>query len=122
MKKDFAYLFSFNLFCSELADSITSNNISLIKKAMNSPAYGSLIKEEKEFEAFKTVYQSVFLFGNNNELLQYLIFDYKISEVNSIDKIKVDDKVKAMFQARNLSNELSTELDDKNKPNKKLKV
>lgn len=112
----------FNSFCSDLADSITSNRIDIIKKTMESEFYGSIPKEEKEFEAFKTVYQSFFLFGTNNELLQYLIFDYKISEKNSINKIKVNHTVKAMFQARNLKSELSSELEDGGKPNKKLKV
>jgi hypothetical protein len=122
MKKDFPYYLSLQSFCSDLAESITFSNIDFLINAMESESYNSLPKNEKESEAFRSVYQSFFLFDRNNELLHYLIFDYKISEANSIDKIKVSDTVKAMFEARNLSSELSTELEDGNKPNKKVKL
>ncbi len=111
---------------SDLNDAINDNNISAIKDIILSEKYPKVSKDKKEEIIFNNV---ATLFADKDmskakEVLDYLIFDYKISEENSINKIvfHVDERIKQMFKVRDMKEELNTELKDTLSTNKKIKL
>jgi len=97
-----------------------NNNIDEIEKILNSPIFSVLPKSELEHYTFRAAY---FNLGKNpnNDILKYLIFDYKIKKEVSIDLIEGDiiPLVQQMFESRILKSELSQELDTTNLKNNK---
>jgi hypothetical protein len=109
-------------FVRKLNDAIKKNDTSVIKEIMSPEFCPKFKKNVKEQMIFNNVVRSSISKFVGNDFLNYLIFDYKISEANSIEQIQVSDKIKAMFQARKLDEELRTELVDTKSQFKKPKV
>ncbi len=93
---------------------LVDNDIPAIKNLFLSNSYNKLTKKEKEKQIFYTIYMESLTERNVDEFLKYIIFDYKISEENSILNITdLTNHVKNMFDSRKLNAELSLELDKK---------
>lgn len=113
-----------------LYKAVTENDIAFIRKFLH-PNYSKLTLEDRELKIFQ---HACLQFSQSNlgrEILHYLIFDYKISEENSLNKeneidaangFTANDEVKKMFQIRRLNNELETDLKDCGKFSKRPKI
>lgn len=108
---------------------IHSNNMDLVKNMLLLDNFHDVPKEQREGYAFSTSYFAFTEYGYDN-VIKYLIFDYNISEANSIAVLSqmdiglnIDPIIKQMFESNKLNYELNFEL-EKNKENleKKLKV
>ena len=118
--------YSIQLIHQEVGLAIDSNNIEQIKTIIFSKTYPEVSQDNKEKEVFNALMRSFNYDGEGEDLLKYLIFEYEISEVNSLRDIPNEDKyehIKSLFTLRDLSNSLSRELSSKtSNHNKKLKV
>lgn len=95
---------------NEVDMAIHSNDNSVVHKIMNDPKYCSLTTDQKEEYIFSGA-NFPFYYGKKGEsLLSYLIFEYKIKEENSLNKIGSykTKEVESMFKARELNDELDT--------------
>lgn len=108
----------------KVENAIRENNLETVKDILNSECYKRLTKQEKEEKVFYELYIESFNSNNADHFLRYIIFDYKISEETSIHTIPdLNDKIRNMFEARKLNEELRTELEVNNdKSTKKPKV
>lgn len=109
-------------FIKKLNAAMKINDTSAIKELMLPEFCPKITHDKKEQMIFKHVSTSAVSKLIGKDFLHYLIFEYKISEANSIDSITVDDKIEGMFQARKLDEELRTELVDTKNQVKKPKV
>jgi hypothetical protein len=108
---------------------IHSNNMNLIKDMLLIENFHDVPKEQREGYAFSTSYFAFTEYGYDN-VIKYLIFDYNISEANSIGVLaqmdiglNIDPRVKQMFESNKLNQELNAELENNNeKYSKKPKV
>jgi hypothetical protein len=86
-------------------------------------SYHLITQKEKEQHIFYTIYSEYLLDEKNENFLRYIIFDYNISKENSINGIPdFNDKVKSMFEFRDLNKELSSNLSKNESSNKKIKI
>lgn len=112
-------------FITDVIKAIEKNNIDRILQIFDSTDYPSLTLDKKEELIFQKVLGS-FTFKNiGEEILNYLIFNYKIKEENSINTIigEVEPIIKEMFEKRTLNDELNTDLQvQKNKSQNKIKI
>lgn len=97
------------------------NNIEEIQHILFSDCYPGLTQSEKETNIFIIANDLLETKELGQDVLKYLIFDYKIKE-NLPFKSFHTKEVNAMFESRNLNNELINELEDLNGTNKKLKI
>lgn len=101
-------------------------NLEIIKKTLTNKCYENLTQDEKEEAVFLAIYHECIFESKDDKFLKYIIFDYKIKEEISVEKILKDDldqKVKVMFDTRRLNEELNHELDSyQNTPLNKLKL
>lgn len=107
----------------KIEEAITSNNLTAFKKIMVDEI--SLVdnKDELEWQIFQTAHVLFFMQPNNDKLLKYLIFEYKIGEENSLKRTRqVNQKVKTMFEQRRLSEELNNELSTNINSDKRIKI
>lgn len=109
-------------FIKALNDAININDTSIIKELVSPKFCNHLTQDEKEQMIFRHLKKPLLGQFPPNDFLHYLIFDYNISEKNSIESFQVTDEIKAMFQARKLDEELRTELEDSKSQTKKPKV
>jgi hypothetical protein len=116
------YFIKRDLFWSKLNHVVGNNDLDQFKEIMTSQEFKIIPHYHKEYYAFYTSY--INFKDKHNDILIYLIFDYNISESNSIDKISVGvvDTVKQMFESRKINIELNQELIENFNPNKKTKV
>jgi len=111
-------------FVTEVMNGVKTNNTAIISEIMMPDKYPKVSKDKKEEIMFNN---AATLFNTQNigqAFLHYLIFDYRISEENSINKIMVavDDRIKQMFKIRELKSELNAELKTSEINQKKSKV
>jgi hypothetical protein len=117
--------YSIQLIHQEVGLAIDSNDIEQLKKIIFNKKYLEVSQDEKEQQAFIAIMHSFNYDGQGENLLKYIIFDYKISEENSLKDLPNEDKyqyIKSLFTLRNLNKSLSMELPSKKDNNKKLKV
>lgn len=102
-------------FVKNLNEAIKVNNTDFIKVLMNPNEFVTLKNKQREQLIFYYAATS-FISTGKGDFLHYLIFDYKISEENSINNPSeaVDDSVIKMFEARKLKEQLNIELNHKN--------
>lgn len=110
-----------------VAEAEELKNIDKIKDCLFNPSF----KELDQFNVERLIFQETVMFINyrkiNEKILNYLIFEYNISEkssINTIDKELLDvEKAEKMFKIRNARDELNSELVDNDKnPTKKIKI
>lgn len=111
-----------------------TKDMDIIKKFLSEDNYPNISKDEKEKEIFIQTITCMMMFKIPQDILYYLVWDYKISEANSINNINIGEpetqQAERMFAKRKamldfhteLTGELNKNLEDSNKPNKKLKV
>jgi hypothetical protein len=86
---------------------IKENDINLIKNILLSNSYNKLTQDEKEDEVFKNVRLSFCFLGKGKNILEYLIFEYDLSEeYNNKYQIK-NPSIEHMFALRKLNKEFS---------------
>lgn len=109
---------------SAILNAICDNDLEYVQRILTTNCYETLDQNEKEKQVFYSIYDNALSGVYDLEpFLKYIIFDYKISEENSINDIPdLANKVKDMFVTRRLNEELSAELVNNNQPNKKPKV
>jgi hypothetical protein len=99
------------------------NPIKDILFANSNSSYNLLTQQEKEQQIFCAMYREYLLDETNEHFLRYMIFDYNISEENSIHNITdLNDTVKNMFENRKLNVELNSELNIQANISKKAKI
>ncbi len=100
-----------DLLFTEVNKHIKNNNLDGIKGILKSSAFSILPKAEVEHSVFRSIYYEYDKYSNQ-DILKYLIFDYKIPEEVSIDLLQgdIDPIVKSMFQTRKLKEELTQDL------------
>ena len=103
---------------------IQSNDTKIIDSVFDQNKYPNLKQEEKEKHIFTYVSLKFSLFDKGENILQYLIFDYKINLDNSLNNMKehLDEKTQSMFQRRILNDDLHSELKVSDKFGKTMKV
>jgi hypothetical protein len=98
-----------------ISESEYYKNIDKVKECLLNTNFKYLDQAKKE----RLIFQEAIAYLNYRKtsypLLHYLIFDYRISEINSIDTVNhnfVDvEKAKEMFAQRKLNDELQKELE-----------
>jgi hypothetical protein len=98
------------------------DDITIISRIINDSKYKSLTNDQKETFIFDGIIFYYNLLGTGEKLVDYIIFDYKISENNSIDKIDVDKEIIELFKIRQLKEELGKELAVKEIISNKVKI
>jgi len=101
-----------------LQESVNKNDPKIIDKILKFNNYIDMTKSDVEKKVFALSY---FLFEQfkNDMPIKHLIFNYKISEANSIDiSVDINPNIKNMFENRKLNSDLKSNL-NKNKQNKK---
>jgi ArsR family metal-binding transcriptional regulator len=112
-------------FLTNVIEAMEQNNIKRILQLFDSTDYPSLTLDKREELIFQKILASFTLKNVGEEILNYLIFDYKIKEENSINTLtgEVEQKIKEMFEKRKINDALVKELDDRNvHPVKRPKV
>lgn len=93
--------------------SFNNNDLDTMKSILNSENYPSLTQLQKETEVFNALCHC-FTYGNEsdvgNDLLKYIIFEYKITEDVCLVLDNKHKLINDMFQARKLNEELNQEL------------
>lgn len=108
----------------EVGIAIDANNIEMIKDILINKKYSPLDQNEKERQVFMAVEISFKHEGISEDILKFIIFDYNISEDNSIKIISANtnEYIKNLFEIRKLNSNLSAELSSNKERNKKLKA
>lgn len=102
---------------------ILENDLETVKQILINNCYEHLTQQEKEQTLFYSIYSQSFASDNAAPFLKYIIFDYKISEGNSITNIpELSEKIRNMFENRKLNEALSNELHSNEQTSKRLKV
>lgn len=95
-------------------EAIYANNIDMAKIILCSDDFSHISLEDKEWALFLSAHIGVKHNGRGENILKYLIFDYKINEENSLNKFThLDDScltLKRMFESRKLQEEINCEL------------
>jgi hypothetical protein len=119
-------------FCEDIGKAINANDKNQIKDIINSDLYQDLALKEKESQAFISAYISY-----NEPILNYLIFDYKIKEENSLAYITemransatileftgLKKEIIQMFSIRKINEDLLLELKQQHNPlTNKIKI
>jgi len=99
-----AFTRSIDEFMGEIDEIIKTKNFPLIGVKINLNDYPMLNKRNKEAALFSTIYDDFKYHKENKDVLNYLIFDYKIKFENSIDTLgeDINPKVKDMFDKRKI--------------------
>lgn len=87
---------------TEVYQAVSKNDVDLLKNIMLPTSYPTITQEEKEAEVFKTVRVS-FTQGNSKRLLEYLIFDYEISEDYNNNYQTKNSAIEQMFSLKKLN-------------------
>jgi hypothetical protein len=106
----------------EIKEAILIDDITIVNKIMNNSKYENLTLEQKETFIFDGISSYYNLFGTGKILVDYIIFEYKISEANSLNKTDCDQELIEMFKIRQLQEELVQELEVKKAISKKVKI
>jgi hypothetical protein len=113
----FTQLLNFRLL---VIQEVNRNDINSIKNLLNPNNYIYITLAKKEELIFKYTCRCFNFEGSCKEILNYLIFDYKISEANSLGKeteadaknwFCADEVVRKMFDSRKLNQELNLSLE-----------
>jgi hypothetical protein len=110
-------------FANEVEQIMSSGNLDKLVELIHEKNYLTLDNVTKERQLFYIAVNTINTFGpfdNGIKVLNYLIFDYNITEENSFNYIpeKLKSHVAAMFQARSLN----TELNHNSSTSKRIKV
>lgn len=88
---------------NEIYEAVSRNNVNDIKMIMLQTSYPAITQEEKEVEVFKNIRVAFTLNGNAKQILEYLIFEYEISEeYNNYYQTK-NSAIEHMFSLRSLN-------------------
>lgn len=101
-----------------------SGNMKHIQDLLLADDFRGIPKDQREAYAFSSAYH-IFTSLDNDKTLRYLIFDYKVSESNTINclsSIKIDTRVKKMFEMRKLNQGLNNELINEKDNTNKIKI
>ncbi len=118
------YYKEINRFLKDVDDLIKTKQIQLIGEKINSNDYLLSNKDQRESAIFTQIYDDFSFHGYNGDVLQYLIFEYKIKTENSLNipNLTVQEHIKTMFNSRDLNDELKSTLNIKDNSNKKVKL
>jgi hypothetical protein len=97
----------FNELNAEIHEAISKNDVNLIKKIMLETSYPTITQEEKEAEVFKNLRVSFNTNGTAKQLLEYLIFDYEISEEYNNQYSTKSSGIEHMFSLKKLNKEFN---------------
>lgn len=108
----------------EVGVAIDANNVEMINDILINKKYSPLEQNEKEQQVFMAVEISFKHEAIGEDILKFLIFDYNISDDNSIKIISANttEYIKSLFEIRNLNSDLIAELSLNKEKNKKLKA
>jgi hypothetical protein len=123
-EKCMKYYSARDVFVNSVVNSIEHNSVATLEYLMSSSLFSVLSEDEKQSLAFQATYLSLDK-NPTNDILKYLVFDYRIKEEMSINLIidEVHPIVKDMFDTRRLNDELVSELDKNlDKSIRKLKI
>jgi hypothetical protein len=91
----------------KITQAITENDINLIQNILLPNSFTELTQEEKEEEVFKNVRLSFSFLNKGQKILEYLIFDYDLSEVYNNKYKNKNYAIEHMFLLRKLNKEFS---------------
>ncbi len=113
-----------NAITSKVDKAIQSNDNKIIDSILETKNYTSFTLAEKEKIIFRHASLKFSLFEQGKSIVQYLIFDYKISLDNSLYYMNehVDKEIQSMFDTRLLNDDLQSELKVSDKLTKTVKV
>jgi hypothetical protein len=108
-------------------EAIYENSIDKAKLILCSDEFSHVSLKEREWSLFLSAHIAVKHSQKGEKVLEYIIFDYKINEDNSINKFTnfSDDSslaLKKMFESRKLNENLQFNLELNELPKKSLKV
>lgn len=103
---------------------VNLNDSSILDEILNVEPCKYINQDQREKHVFGILSDEFFYFDKGLDLLKYLIYEYKISEDNSINLIKDDIKktIESMFEVRKLNEELKFNLENNEYIKKKIKV
>lgn len=101
-----------------------ANDLEEAKRILCLKQFPGITKEERESCLFSEAYIAFKNYRKGEDILKYLIFEYKITEDNSINKFEFNSEptIKQMFETRKLQEELTSELNLNNTVSTKFKI
>jgi hypothetical protein len=115
--------FRFKRFSIDVTDAITKDDIHSIIFLFGKKKYYDLPLHEKENEVLKHLSYHLSNHGLGEKILNFLVFDYAISQenINFPNDRYIKKRIESMLAAKSLKTELS-ENQDESKQDKKLKI